>query len=124
MDDVDTVDFVTDIDPSETDLIAKLEDMFGPSTKDVHTGTVMFTIPADQSEEFKDACNDNDVEITDSVLQESVMPCEAFKVSTNGKVYWLRESKAVENVDTYKFRVDEGYRRQCWNNYKNGKYVM
>ena len=124
LDDVDTVDFVTDIDPSETDLINKLEDMFGPSTKDVHTGTVMFTIPADKSEEFKDACNDNDVEITDSVLQESVMPCEAFKVSTNGKVYWLRESKAVENVDTYKFRVDEGYRRQCWNNYKNGKYVM
>ena len=35
LDDVDTVDFVTDIDPSETDLIAKLEDMFG---KDADVG--------------------------------------------------------------------------------------
>lgn len=123
---VNAVDMFTDIDPNETDLIAKLEEVFGESTTDVNTGNVMFTIPADAVEEFRNMCAEEDIECEggENMLQENTIPCEPFKVTTTGKVFWMRESKAVENVDTFKFRMNESYRKQCWNNFKNGKFVM
>lgn len=125
---LDGYEVETDIEPAEDSLIADIEEMFGiESDVNTRTGNVMFRVPATQLEKFKAYAAQNDIEIIENgnALNESkVMPCEPFKINTNGEVFWMRESKPVENVDLFRFRLDESYRRECWNNYVDGKFVM
>lgn len=122
-----TVHISTDLDlRADADLISQIEEEFGiMADTDVHSGNVVFDVPSEILGRFKDYANENEFDANeDTPLNEGRMPCEPYKVTTDGRVFWMRESKAVENVDTFKFRMNENYRRNCWKNYVRGKFVM
>lgn len=122
-----TVHISTDLDlRADADLISQIEEEFGiMADTDVHSGNVVFDVPSEILDSFKDYANENEFDANeDTPLNEGRMPCEPYKVTTDGRVFWMRESKAVENVDTFKFRMNENYRRNCWKNYVRGKFVM
>ena len=125
--DVDVSHIVTDLDVrADKYLIMDIKEEFGiePDT-DVHSGNVTFDVPLDMLEDFKAYAEEHEFDAESSdPINENCMPCEPFKVTTNGNVFWMRESKPVSNVDTFKFRIDEGYRKQCWKNYTRGKFIM
>lgn len=122
-----TVHISTDLDlRADADLISQIEEEFGiMADTDVHSGNVVFDVPSEILDSFKDYANENEFDANeDTPLNEGRMPCEPYKVTTDGRVFWMRESKAVGNVDTFKFRMNENYRRNCWKNYVRGKFVM
>ena len=122
-----TVHISTDLDSrADVDLIHQIEDEFGiMADTDVHNGNIVFDVPSEILDSFKNYANENEFDANEEMpLNEGRMPCEPYKVTTDGRVFWMRESKAMENVDTFKFRMDENYRKNCWKNYVRGKFVM
>ena len=122
-----TVHISTDLDSrADADLIHQIEDKFGlMADTDVHNGNIVFDVPSEILDSFKNYANENEFDANEEMpLNEGRMPCEPYKVTTDGRVFWMRESKAMENVDTFKFRMNENYRKNCWKNYVQGKFVM